>query len=118
VRLEICFPKNMISEMLLENEKIPCICKISDKFEIYFSDTVPDVTGIVTDWDRKELELRAVAGAGGKYTHFSNSLITLNKIGDDSYNIIYLSIFYVNFGWCDVLIDGEYAPPGKYWDEE
>ncbi|MCI2245828.1 hypothetical protein L3067_14565 [Xanthomonas sp. PPL568] len=118
MNLVICFPKNMISEMLIEKQKIPCICKISNKFEILFSDTVPDVTGIVTDWDRKEIERRAVAGAGGEYTHFANSLVTLKKVGHDTYEIIYLSMFYARFGWCDVFIDGKYAPPGNFWDEE
>ncbi len=79
MKLKIDFPENLITDDLLKQEQIPCVCKISNEFEIYFSDTVPKSAGLVLDWDRQELELRAVAGGGGEYTHHANSLITLKK---------------------------------------
>ena len=118
MKLNIVFPENMHTKNLLKQERIPCLCKISKEFEIFFSDSVPDSFGIVSDWDRSELELRAVAGGGGVYTHYANSLITLREYECNVYEIIGLEMFYANFGWCVVLKDGEYASPGSFWDEE
>ncbi|WLI27788.1 hypothetical protein PSH61_18430 [Pseudomonas rhodesiae] len=118
MKLNISFSQNMHTEQLLRQERITCLCKISKEFEIYFSVTIPETFGIVSEWDRSELELRAVAGGGGQYTHYANSLITLSEIKPNVYKIIGLEMFYKNFGWCVVLKDGEYAPPGDFWDEE
>lgn len=118
MKLNISFPQNMHTEQLLQQERIPCLCKISKKFEIYFSDTIPEARGVVSEWDIKELELRAVAGGGGQYTHYANSLITLREIESNVYKVIGLEMFYARFGWCVVLTDGDYASPGVFWDEE
>lgn len=118
MKLKIDFPKNMITDNLLRQERIPCLCKIARDFEICFSDTVPNSSGVVLEWDRGELELRAPAGAGGKYTHYSNGLITLGLNNDDFYEIVDLDMFYDNLGWCAVVRNREYAPPGDFWDEE
>jgi hypothetical protein len=118
MKLNICFPENMRTEQLLEQERIPCFCKISKEFEISFSDVVSKASGFVSEWDRRELELRAIAGGGGQYTHYANSLITLRMIEPNVYRIVELEMFYASFGWCVVLKDGEYAPLGDFWDEE
>ncbi|MCX2546627.1 hypothetical protein [Pseudomonas sp. COW5] len=117
MNLIIDFPENMITDELLKHERIPCICMVSNKFEISFSVTVPESTGLVSGWDRTELDLRAVAGAGGQYTHYAQSLITLEKVDDGVYKIIDLEMFNRLFGWCAVLQGGEYAPPGDFWDQ-
>lgn len=116
--LKIKFPDNLITDELIGQVRIPCLCKISTEFEISFLDTVPESSGIVLDWSREELEQRAVAGAGGEYTHYNNGLITLKKIAEGTFEIVDLEMFYRNFGWCVVLRGGEYAPPGNFWDEE
>ncbi|MCO3324626.1 hypothetical protein [Pseudomonas aeruginosa] len=118
MKLRIEFPKDIRTGYLLRQERIPCLCKVSKEFEIYFSDTIPESSGVVLEWNRKELELRAISGGGGRYTHYGNGLITLKDVGADTYQIIDLEIFYARFGWCVVLKDGEYAPPGDFWDEE
>ncbi|MDK1397490.1 hypothetical protein [Pseudomonas protegens] len=118
MKLRIEFPEDLRTEQLLRQVRIPCLCKISENFEICFSDTVPESSGIVLEWDRKELESRAVAGGGGQYTHYANSLITLKDVGSGVYQIIDLDMFYTRFGWCEVLKNGEYASPGDFWDEE
>lgn len=118
MKLNIDFPANMITDDLLLRKYIPCLCRISKEFQISFTDTVPESTGIVSEWDREGVELRAIAGGGGEYTHYANSLITLQKVEGNIYRIIDLEMFYTNFGWCVVLKDGEYAPPGDFWDEE
>lgn len=118
MNLNISFPDDMRTDQLLMQQRIPCLCKIAKAFEISFSDTVPESSGTVFDWDRKELEARAVAGGGGRYTHYANALITLMKIAPNTYEIIHLEMFYTLYGWCTIVEDGEYAPPGDFWDEE
>lgn len=118
MKIKIDFPKNMITDGLIVQERIPCVCKIARNFEVCFSDTVPESSGIVEEWDRQALESRAVAGGGGEYTHYANGLITLRKIDDHYYEITDLQMFYYLYGWCYVVKNGEYAEPGKFWDEE
>ena len=93
MKLHIHFPDNLISDDLLRQQRIPCLCKVSTQFEISFSDTVPEASGIVSGWSRDELERRAIAGAGGQYTHYANSLITLSNISEGLYQIIDLEMF-------------------------
>ncbi|WP_072412243.1 hypothetical protein [Pseudomonas sp. NFACC04-2] len=118
MKLKIEFPKNLVTDELLGQKRIPCVCKIASEFEVFFAETIPESSGVVLGWDRKELELRAVAGAGGQYTHHASGLITLKDIGGGVYEIIDLEMFYRSFGWCAILRDGEYAPPGEFWGEE
>lgn len=94
MKLNIDFPESMITDELLRQEQIPCFFKVSKEFEIWFSDTVPESSGVVSEWDRRELELRAVAGAGGRYTHYASGLITLQKVDENVFKIIDLEMFY------------------------
>lgn len=116
--LNIKFPQNLITDSLVGQERIPCLCKVSDKFEILFQSPILVAEGIVTGWDRKKLEERALAGAGGAYTHCASGLITLKKIEPDKFNIYELSLFYADFGWCPVIAEGDYAVPKKFWNED
>ncbi|WP_448093796.1 hypothetical protein [Pseudomonas lini] len=93
MKLNINFPKSIVADDLLKQERIPCFCKVSKEFEILFSDTVRESSGVVSGWDRTELEIRTVAGAGGRYTHFANGLITLQKIDEGVYKILILEMF-------------------------
>lgn len=36
MKLNIDFPRNAVTEMLLKQEKIPCLVKVSEIFEIFF----------------------------------------------------------------------------------
>lgn len=47
MKLNIDFPGNMITDELLTQDWIPCFCKVSKGFEISFSDTVPESSGVV-----------------------------------------------------------------------
>lgn len=118
MKLKIDFPDNLITDDLLRQVRIPCFCKVAAEFEILFSDTVPNSSGMVSEWDRKELELRAISGAGGQYTHYANGLITLKKIDESTFEIVDLEMFYRSYGWCVILREGAYVPPGSFWDEE
>ncbi|ELY3761622.1 hypothetical protein SMX63_003744 [Cronobacter universalis] len=116
--LEINFPENLITGKLSEQKNIPCVIQVSDKFRVLFSTAVPCTEGIMHEWDRKLLEDRAPARAGGIYTHNEPALITLNKKTEDSYKVIELHIFYNDFGWCPIIINGDYAVPVKFWDSD
>lgn len=116
--LNIKFPQNLIAENLVVQERIPCLCKVSDKFEILFQSPLLVAEGTVIDWDRKKLEQRALAGAGGAYTHCASGLITLKKIEPDKFSVYELLLFYADFGWCPVIVDGDYAVPKKFWDDD
>lgn len=116
--LQINFPDNLITGRLSVQKNIPCTIKVSDKFEVVFSTVVPCTAGIMHEWDRQLLEERAVAKAGGVYTHNEPALITLEKKGGDSYDVIDLFVFYNDFGWCSVIKDGKYATPNQFWDSD
>jgi hypothetical protein len=55
VKLNIDFFENTITDELLRQERIPRFCKVSKEFEISFSDTVPESSGVVSEWHRREL---------------------------------------------------------------
>ena len=118
MKLNIEFPRNMITEELLNQKNIPCFCKVSGDFQISFQEPLPEVAGKVSEWDRIKLEERALAGAGGEYTHYTNGMITLKEIGLTQYQIIDLSFFCRSYGWCTIIENGIYATPKDFWDEE
>lgn len=112
------FQDNILIGMLAKQKNIPCIIQISDKFEILFPEVAPDTTGIVLEWNREMLEERAIARAGGDYTHQEPGLITLNQISEHKYKINELYIFYNDFGWCPIIENYEYAQPHQFWDSD
>ena len=63
--LNIQFPDDLKTEMLLTQSKIPCFCMVAENFEIRFDLPLPEVSGVVSDWDRNKLEERSPAGGGG-----------------------------------------------------
>ena len=116
--LEINFPNNLVTGKLSEQKNIPCTIKVSDKFEISFSAVIPSATGIVQEWDRKRFEERAIARAGGVYTHNEPAMITLKKKMENCYLVMELNVFYNDFGWCPVITKGEYAVATQFWDSD
>ena len=67
LQVQVKFVDDLHTENMLKTAQIPCLCKIAKNFEIDFLVAYPQVTGIVTGWDYKELALRVGAGAGGEY---------------------------------------------------
>lgn len=116
--LHITLPKNLISEGMLRQKNIPCLCKVGKAFEIELLAPLPEATGVVQDWDWKLLAERSIAGVGGIYTHYRFGIVTLEPVQDDAYRIIDLAFFDTCFGWCPILEQGEYAPPGKFYDDD
>jgi hypothetical protein len=116
MNLNIKIPKNLATEQLLKQKNIPCFCKVSEDFEISFRE--PNVTGNVSEWDRKKIEERVMAGAGGMYTHYTDGMITLIEIGLNQYKIIDLTLFDRASGWCQVIENEIYATPKSFWDEK
>lgn len=118
MKLHIHFPKNLVTESLLRQKKIPCLCRIGKNFEILFQHPLPEALGTVEGWDIEEVLKRAPAGAGGQYTYYSFSAVTLREIKSNLYQIIDWDLFNRSVGWCHILVNGEYAPPGNFGDDE
>jgi hypothetical protein len=116
--LEIDFSKNLAVDMLLEQEKIPCVCRVGSSFEVSFNSPLPVASGVVSDWELSMLEERAPAGAGGEYIYYQPGLITISRIDENKYKVVDLAFFCEGVGWCLVIKDGEYGPPGTFWDED
>ena len=118
MEIDLTISKNLRTGRLVRQREIPCICRIARQFEISFVEPLSEAHGIVTSWDRKEIEARAQAGAGGIYTHYCFGKISLSPIEGDRYKIVDLAFFYEGLGWCLIIIDGDYGPVGSFWDEE
>ena len=108
MQLTIKLPDNLIVKDLLEKKNIPCLGKIKGLlFEIEFLYPLPQATGTVDGWTHEEIDERVPAGAGGEYTHYSFTQITLRSVGGDIYDVVDLSFFNFIRGWLPVLINGE-----------
>nr|WP_279153147.1 hypothetical protein [Pseudomonas mosselii] len=116
--LSIRFEKDLISQRLLELRYLPCLCRVSETFEVEFFDPLPVASGTVTEWERAALEQRVIPGTGGEYSHYALSEISLALLEEDRYLIVDLKMFHRYFGWCEVIKDGAYVTPGNFWDEE
>lgn len=71
--------------------------------------TYPQVIGLVTGWEYKEIDLRVSADAGGEHLHYKYGLITISKLEDDLYIIENLSMFESGSGWLPVVESREYS---------
>jgi hypothetical protein len=119
MKLSIVFPENLATRSLLAQKMIPCVCMIAGgDFCVSFREPLVEASGNVIEWHRKAIEERAPAGGGGQYSHYRHAQISLKLLEKNLYQIVDLSLFYSDVGWCSVLIDGELAPPGNFWDEE
>lgn len=68
-------------DRLLTLTGIPCLCKVRGgmSFEIEFMHPLPAASGLVSDWDYRDIDSRSSASAGGVYTHHCFGKITLKK---------------------------------------
>lgn len=112
--LKIDFPENLLVQVLLEQKNIPCFCSIDRVFHIGFQDPLPDVCGVVEEWDQKIIDERAPAGAGGRCTHFCFGTVSLEKVEDKVYRILDLSFFNRSVGWCPIVENAVLLPPGTW----
>lgn len=67
------------------------------------------MTGIVNEWNIKDIDERVPAGVGGKYTHYKHGLITISHQIDDLYIIESLKMFVRGEGWINVIENKEYV---------
>jgi len=118
MKLSIKFPKNLVTERLIQQKHIPCHCRIVPKlFALTFNYPFGiEIDGTVEDWKLDDIEERALAGGGGEYLFFAPALVSLKKEDDTSYTIIDLSIFDEGFGWCPILKNGILTEPVDFSD--
>lgn len=107
--VEFQIEKNLASQWLLKQKDIPCICHIGREFEISFVEPLPKTYGKVGDWDLQEICDRALPSVGGNYTHYANARISLVEIENNKYDILDFSIFSSAVGWCQIILNREYA---------
>lgn len=107
--VKAAFADNLYTEMLLEVKDNPCLCKISNIFEIVFFESIPEVTGIVHNCNSVDIDNRVPAGAGGEYFHYKYGLITIAHQADDLYIIENLKMFVHGDGWVPVIENKEYV---------
>ena len=106
--LKVQFPDNLVVKNLLEQKNIPCFCRIRGlSFQLLFQNPLPIAVGDVDDWTSKEIDDRSPAGAGGEYTHYCFGMVTLEQVGAHIFNIVDLSFFGGNNGWCPIVEGGE-----------
>lgn len=118
MRLKIEIPNNLTNSRLLQQVDIPCVCYIGKSFEIHLESPLSPTTGVIDDWDRKALEERAPAGAGGLWTHCRHGRMTLRSASEGVYEIMNLDMFYEGHGWLPIIAAGTYAVAAEIWDEE
>lgn len=118
ILLRASFPDNLVSATLVAQQQIPCFCMVSEKVEIKISSPLPEVSGVVEGLSWEKIDERAPPGAGGEYAHYCFATITIEACGQDVFKLTQLSFFNVEFGWCDIVKDGDLTPPGDFWDEE
>lgn len=101
-------PHEAVSRSVVRQQRIPCLCRVSNDFEILFQAPLPEAGGQVVGWSRSELEIHVVEGVG-QYEHTVNGLVTLQEQDDGSYGIVELEMFYGGFGWVPLISAGRYV---------
>lgn len=117
--LKIAIPKELMTENLMTQVGIPCVCSIWDEFEVQLHSPLPAAGGKIEGWSSEEIDYRAPAAAGGTWKQHAHSRITLREVADDTYEVMDLDMFYPPLGWLPVIAGGAYAEPLKgLYDEE
>jgi hypothetical protein len=122
--LKISFPKNLVTDSLLKQNNIPCLCKISVcvkvGFKVIFRNPLPEVSGEIFHLNIKEMELRIPVRVGGEYSYTYFGLITLKASdSEEEYFIESLKFFDESYGWLSIVENGEFAPPNtNLWEED
>ncbi|CAM9350901.1 hypothetical protein [Acinetobacter bereziniae] len=110
LKVNVNFDDNLYTKKILEVNNVPCLCKISSTFEIDFLEAIPQVTGKVLNWNHKDIDARIPAGAGGDYTHYKFSMISISKMDKNLYIIEKLSMFDLwSGGWINIIENREYT---------
>ncbi len=104
--LIISFPDKLRTEAILEQANIPCfVRKGKGDAELWFDEPLQVARGTLKGWDRRAVEERVPAGAGGEFTYYSYAQVTLQRVDVEEYEIVSMKIFDEERGWCQ-LIDG------------
>lgn len=118
MKLKIRFPDDLRVAMALETESIPCFSKVSDIFELQFSEPLPEVVGTVTEWSKEDLRMRSPALGGSKWLYRCPSMVTLSRCEEDLYQVVSLYFYNASNGWHPIIEAGVYSQPGAIFDED
>ncbi|MBV8634887.1 MAG: hypothetical protein JO002_10390, partial [Burkholderiaceae bacterium] len=100
-----------IARQMIAQKNIPCVCRIGEQFELLFQEPLPEIAGVVPEWNKRRLWQLVAPGGGGIYTYFHPALVTLACEEGPRYLVIELSLFDRNVGWQRVILNGEYVEP-------
>lgn len=108
------FPDYLDVQEMLKKDNIPCFCKVGHKAEIILDYGRKNLYGELFGWNETDVCSLCPAGAGGEYVYYNQAMITINKISNNEYDVISLKMFDGCTGWCDIIINGEYATIPEY----
>lgn len=115
--LSIKVPEDLRINEMLERTDIPCFCKVNTKFLLIFDFDPFSLEGEILEWDIRKMSLLFPSLVGGDHTYHNHAMVSIDKLTEDHYKISNLKFFNSYFGWCPIIIDGEYAPEPEY-DED
>lgn len=115
--LSIKVPEDLRINEMLKRTDIPCFCKVSTKFLLIFDFDPFLLEGEILEYDIKKMNLLSPSLVGGNYTYYTHAMISISKMSNSKYKVESLKFFDSYFGWCPMIIDGEYAPEPEY-DED
>lgn len=118
--LTIDFSDILLVQELIKLQDIPCFCRVSGNvsFELEFQNPLPQAIGKVEGWTASLIDERSWAGAGGLYTHYCFSMVSIEPIRQGFYRIMSLKFFNRSCGWCRLIEDGNWAVPALNSQEE
>lgn len=108
------FPDYLDAQEMLTKDNTPCFIKAGYQTEIILDYGRRNLHGKLSGWSEINVCSLCPAGAGGEYIYYNHAMITINKINQNEYDVINLKMFDAYIGWCNIIIDGEYATTPKY----
>jgi hypothetical protein len=112
MNLNIRFPSDLFAIKTIQLNDIPCVCKVmfSGDFYVVFSELLFEASGFMSDFNKKEIDLRFPVYAGGPFAQHCNAMITLGPADDIKYEVINLKFFHGLSGWISLIENYDFVP--------
>lgn len=96
----------------MELRDIPCVCKVmlDEDFYVIFNEPLFDVSGFMSEFDKKEIDSRFPALTGGLVTQYCNAMISVERINDEKFHVVNLKFFHSLDGWVSLIEYGDFVP--------
>ncbi|MGE8494770.1 hypothetical protein [Comamonas sp.] len=112
MNLNIKFPNDLFAVETIQLSDIPCVCKVtfSGDFQVVFSELLFEASGFMSDFDKKEIDLRFPVFAGGPVAQHCNAMITLGHADGNKYQVANLKFFHGLSGWISLIEHCDFVP--------